>query len=206
MAITTYAELQTTIANFLDRSDLTSIIPTFIDLCEADMSRKIRHWRMEQRSTAELDTQYSALPADFLEPIRLSITGGSTYTLEMESQAQMSNRRMQNLDTGGRPRYYAMTDGKIEVYPSPDATYELEMVYHAKIPALADDATSNWVLSYHPDAYLYGALIHSAPYLVEDARTQIWSALYQSAVDGINIDNEKAKFGGSGHRMKIRSY
>lgn len=206
MAITTYAELQTAIANFLDRSDLTSIIPTFIDLCEADMSRKIRHWRMEQRSTAELDTQYSALPADFLEPIRLSITGGSTYTLEMESQAQMSNRRMQNLDTGGRPRYYAMTDGKIEVYPSPDATYELEMVYHAKIQALADDATSNWVLSYHPDAYLYGALIHSAPYLVEDARTQIWSALYQSAVDGINIDNEKAKFGGSGHRMKIRSY
>jgi len=206
MAITTYAELQTAIANFLDRSDLTSIIPTFIDLCEADMSRKIRHWRMEQRSTAELDTQYSALPADFLEPIRLSITGGSTYTLEMESQAQMSNRRMQNLDTGGRPRFYAMTDGKIEVYPSPDATYELEMVYHAKIPALADDATSNWVLSYHPDAYLYGALIHSAPYLVEDARTQIWSALYQSAVDGINIDNEKAKFGGSGHRMKIRSY
>jgi hypothetical protein len=206
MAITTYAELQTTIANFLDRSDLTSIIPTFIDLCEADMSRKIRHWRMEQRSTAELDTQYSALPADFLEPIRLSITGGSTYTLEMESQAQMSNRRMRNMDTGGRPRYYAMTDGKIEVYPSPDATYELEMVYHAKIPALADDATSNWVLSYHPDAYLYGALIHSAPYLVEDTRTQIWSALYQSAVDGINIDNEKAKFGGSGHRMKIRSY
>ena len=160
MAITTYAELQTAIANFLDRSDLTSIIPTFIDLCEADMSRKIRHWRMEQRSTAELDTQYSALPADFLEPIRLSITGGSTYTLEMESQAQMSNRRMQNLDTGGRPRFYAMTDGKIEVYPSPDATYELEMVYHAKIPALADDATSNWVLSYHPDAYLYGALFH----------------------------------------------
>jgi len=206
MAITTYAELQTAIANFLDRSDLTSIIPTFIDLCEADMSRKIRHWRMEQRSTAELDTQYSALPADFLEPIRLSITGNSTYTLEMESQAQMSNRRMQNLDTGGRPRFYAMTDGKIEVYPSPDATYELEMVYHAKIPALADDATSNWVLSYHPDAYLYGALIHSAPYLVEDTRTQIWSALYQSAVDGINIDNEKAKFGGSGHRMKIRSY
>ena len=206
MAITTYAELQTTIANFLDRSDLTSIIPTFIDLCEADMSRKLRHWRMEQRSTAELDTQYSALPADFLEPIRLSITGGSTYTLEMESQAQMSNRRMQNLDTGGRPRFYAMTDGKVEVYPSPDATYELEMVYHAKIPALADDATSNWVLSYHPDAYLYGALIHSAPYLVEDTRTQIWSALYQSAVDGINIDNEKAKFGGSGHRMKIRSY
>ena len=206
MAITTYAELQTAIANFLDRSDLTSIIPTFIDLCEADMSRKLRHWRMEQRSTAELDTQYSALPADFLEPIRLSITGGSTYTLEMESQAQMSNRRMQNLDTGGRPRFYAMTDGKVEVYPSPDATYELEMVYHAKIPALADDATSNWVLSYHPDAYLYGALIHSAPYLVEDTRTQIWSALYQSAVDGINNEGQSAKYGGSGLRMKIRSY
>ena len=35
MAITTYSELKTSIANFLDRDDLTSVIPDFISLAEA---------------------------------------------------------------------------------------------------------------------------------------------------------------------------
>ena len=66
MAITTYTELKTAVADFLNRDDLTSVAPTFISLAETDMQRRIRHWRMEKRSTAEIDTQYSAIPADFL--------------------------------------------------------------------------------------------------------------------------------------------
>ena len=62
------------------------------------------------------------------------------------------------------------------------------------------------MLEYFPDAYLYGSLIHSAPYLKDDARLQVWAALYQSAIDAINMSGEKAKFGGSGRRMKIRAY
>ena len=66
MALTTYAELKASIADFLNRDDLTSAIPDFITLAEADMQRRVKHWRQEKRSTAELDTQYSAIPADFL--------------------------------------------------------------------------------------------------------------------------------------------
>ena len=53
MAITTYAELQSSIADFLDRDDLTSVIPTFISLAEADMNRQIRHWRQEKRANGQ---------------------------------------------------------------------------------------------------------------------------------------------------------
>jgi hypothetical protein len=92
------------------------------------------------------------------------------------------------------------------VYPTPDTTYTVEMVYYSKIVPLDNINTSNWLLTYFPDAYLYGTLMHSAPYLGEDARMQVWSALYEKAIDGINADSDKAKFGGSGHRIKIRSY
>ena len=66
MALTTYDELKSSIADFLDRDDLTTVIPDFITLAETKMNREIRHWRMEKRATAVLDTQYSALPNDFL--------------------------------------------------------------------------------------------------------------------------------------------
>jgi hypothetical protein len=206
MAITTYAELKTSITDFLNRDDLDTVAPTFISLAEADLQRRVRHWRGEKRSTAEIDTQYSAIPADFVEAIRFYITGGDTRPLELISQAELLDRKFKNLNTSGQPAYYAITAGEIEVYPVPDATYTSELYYNSRIPALSDSTTTNWLLEYYPDAYLYGSLVHSAPYLKEDARLQTWAALYQNAVDAINAESESSKFGGSGRRLKIRSY
>jgi len=206
MPITTYAELKTNIADFLNRDDLTSVSSTFVSLAEADLNRQVRHWRQEKRSTAEIDTQYSAIPADMLEVIRFYITSGDTRPLELISQAEMLDRKFRNLNTSGQPAYYAVTAGELEVYPVPDGTYTSELYYFGKTPALSDSNTSNWILEHYPDAYLYGSLIHSAPYLKDDARIQVWAALYQSAIDSINQASEKAKFGGSGRRMKIRAY
>jgi len=45
MAITTYAELQSAITDFLNRDDLTAVAPTFISMAEANLGRDIRHWR-----------------------------------------------------------------------------------------------------------------------------------------------------------------
>jgi hypothetical protein len=206
MPITTYDELKAAIADFLNRDDLTAAVPNFISLAEANMQRKIRHWRQEKRSTAELDTQYSAIPADFLEAIRFYVTSGDTKPLELISQAEMLDRKRKNLNTSGSPSYYAITAGEIEVYPVPDGTYDVELYYFSRVPALSDAAPTNWLLEYFPDVLLYGALVHSAPYLKEDGRIQIWSALFQEAIDAINTSSEKAKFGGSGRRMKIRAY
>jgi hypothetical protein len=206
MPITTYAELKTNIADFLNRDDLTSVSSTFVSLAEADLNRQIRHWRQEKRSTASIDTQYSAIPADMLEVIRFYITSGDTRPLELISQAEMLDRKFRNLNTSGQPAYYAVTAGELEVYPVPDGTYTSELYYFGKTPALSDSNTSNWILEHYPDAYLYGSLIHSAPYLKDDARIQVWAALYQNAIDAINTESEKAKYGGSGRRMKIRNY
>ena len=206
MAITTYAELQTSIADFLNRDDLASVTTSFISLAEADMQRKVRHWRMEKRSTSELDTQYSAIPADFVKVIRFYITDNGTNPLELISQSDLLQLKEQSRNTAGTPRFYAFTAGELEVYPAPDGTYNVELYYVASIPALSDSNTSNWLLERYPDAYLYGSLVHSAPYLKDDARIQVWAALYQSAIDAINAESERSKYGGSGLRMKIRSY
>jgi hypothetical protein len=206
MALTTYDELKASIADFLNRDDLTSVIPDFITLAETAMNREVRHWRMEKRADANLDTQYTALPNFFLESIRMSLTTADTNTLEMVNAFQISNLRAQNLNTTGRPVNFAISDGSIEVFPTPDTSYTLEMLYYEKIDTLNSGNTSNWVLTNFPDAYLYGALVHSAPYLAEDARANTWAALYQKAINDINSESERSKTSGSGRRMKIRSY
>ncbi len=202
MSISTYAELQSAVADFLNRDDLASAVPTFIRLAEARFSRDLRHWRMETRSTAELDTQYSAIPSDFLQPIRLQITDAPTSEVAPISTAQMLQLRGDRNDRVGRPTNYALTAGGIELYPTPDLTYNASLVYYARIPALSASNTTNWLLNEAPDVYLYGALVHSAPYLKDDARIQIWEALLAQGINNLNTSSADAKYGGSGLVMK----
>ena len=206
MPIENYTELKSSIADFLNRDDLTSTIPSFIALAEANFNRKIRHWRQEKRSTAIVSAQYTAFPSDFMEPIRFSLTSDNTRRLEMVGQGTMMEMRENNKDTSGIPQFFAITDGSLELFPTPASDHTVEMVYYGKPAALSDSNATNWLLTYYPDAYLYGSLMHSAPYLADDGRIQIWAALLQAAIDGINQDSEEAKFNSAGQRIKIRSY
>jgi hypothetical protein len=205
MAITTYAELKSSIANWLNRDDLTAVIPDFIALAEADINRNVRHWRQEKRATATIDSRYSSLVGDYLEAIRFHLDVDER-PLSLISSFDMQQRRMNSGDTSGRPSSYCITGGQIEVYPTPDAGYTGELYYVSRTEALSDSNPSNWLLQYYPDVYLYGALIQSAPYLSEDQRAQTWAALYQSAISGIDAESQRAKFSGSGRRLQIRSY
>ena len=205
MSITTYATLQSAIADFLNREDLTASIPTFISLAEADMARRVRHWKMEARLVVSYDAQFEDIPSDWVETISLYLTDSDgPHQLDLISRADMMDRRYVSADTGGRPSFYAMSGGQFELYPTPDEAYPGELLYIQTIPALADDNTSNWLLTTAPDAYLYGALVHTAPYLKDDARIQVWAALYQSAIDSLNAASKKSKNSGVGLRMKIR--
>jgi len=205
VSITTYDELKSSIADFLNRDDLTAVIPTFISLAETDMNRKVRHWRMEDRAVALLDTRYTALPNDFIEAQRVMLTSPSVKRLEMITQGDLMDRRSVD-DTAKTPAYYTIVDGAFEVYPTPDQDYDLEIVYYERIKSLSSAISTNWMLEYNSDAYLYGSLLHAAPYLGEDQRAQVWASLYKNAIDAINLEDDKAKASGAAHRMRIRSF
>ena len=206
MAITTYDELKSSIAEWLNRSDLTSVIPTFISLAEADLNRKVRHWRMEKRSTASTSGQYLDLPSDWLELIRVKTTGSGTTPLDMLSQDDLAERRAWRNDISGNVSAYCITGGQLEFYPTPSDTQTVEITYYATLEALDDENATNWLLSSHPDVYLYSALLHAAPYLQDDPRVSVWGGLAQQAVSAANLESEKARYSGAGIRMKLRSF
>jgi len=206
MAITNYTNLQTTIADFLNRDDLTASIPTFIQLAEAGINRAIRHWKMEARSSGQQSAgdQYMQIPTDWLETIRLHLTGNGTSAVTLTSRASMADIRAKNEDVSTvAPYYYTHADGQFELYPTPVEQTDFELLYYQKIPDLASN-TTNWLLSDAPDVYLYGSLLHSAPYLAEDARVAVWAQMYSAAVQNVNNASEQARYSGSGMTLKVR--
>lgn len=207
MTISTYAELKEQVADTLNRASMINDVPAFIRLAEAQMNREIDHWRREKRSEGEIDTRYSTLPADWRSPVRLSvITAGGPREIEPAGQSEMLDMRTSTGDAAGVPKYYAISAGSLELYPTPSAAFEIQMIYRAGIPALSDTNTTNWLLDEAPDAYLYGTLMQTAPWLREDERMAMWASLYAQSIQSINTDSERAKYGGTGLRMKIRSF
>lgn len=206
MPITTYTDLKTSVASWLNRDDLTSVIPDFISLAEAGINRDLRHYKMIERADATLDSRYVQMPTDWMETVRFSITSGNTYRLELVSRDDMLEYRQKTADASGRPRFYANIGDTIEVFPTPDADYTMQLQYYAKTPALSDSNASNWLLLDAPDVYLYGTLIQSAPYLQDDARTQTWAALYAAALQSLQKASDDTRFAGSGLRMRVTSY
>jgi hypothetical protein len=192
MAISSYTNLLDAVANWLGgRTDLTSRIPEFITLCEAKLNRELFVRQMETRSTTILDTtddepEFVDLPSDFqsMRRIRLSSVTGKPC-LEFKSGTQMDEYRYGTSNVSAQPRYFTIMGTEMELAPTPDANYTIEMVYRKNIPALATNST-NWLLTLAPDVYLYGALLESAPYIKEDERINTWGLGFRTALDGLN--------------------
>jgi hypothetical protein len=205
MALTNYTGLKASIADFLNRDDLTSVIPDFVALAEAQINRDVRHWRMEARSSGQQDPadEYMQIPADWVETIRLHLTGTGTSVVNLVSRDAMADKRAAQENAAGTPRMYTHANGQFQLFPTPDATTNFELLYYQKIPSLITN-TDNWLLLEAPDVYLYGALLHSAPYLAEDARLAVWAQLYSAAIQRLNQTSEDAMFSGSGLTLKVR--
>ena len=192
MALDTFSGLKTTIADYLNRDDLTSIIPSFITLAEAKFNRKLRVRQMVKRATATLDTQYFAFPADFLQAKEFQLNTNPITYLQYVTQNQGDYSSSTQYISVGKPQFYTIIGTQIQVIPTPDTGYTGELTYYGKIPALSDSNTSNWLLVYAPDLYLYGALLEAAPYLKDDERLATWSTLYTNSLGDIEVADQRA--------------
>lgn len=204
MSISTFDELKTAIADWLLRDDLTSAIPTFIQLAEAQFNREIRDYRMIKRADASIDSEYSAIPSDWAENIRFQLNTSPITTLEFVTADQAAEEKIA-FSAAGQPKFFTMIGDEFQVVPAPDTTYTGELTYYSKISALSDSNTSNWLLTNAPDVYLYGALIQSAPYLQDDSRVSTWIGLYTQARDGLRVSSDRARIGSSSLRMRPKA-
>lgn len=204
MNFTTYAGLQSAIADELNRTDLTTSIPGFIALSEAQTERRLRVRDMLTRATLSIGAEFVSMPADLLETrsIRLDTSNKDKVvflTIDEAEEAE-SNAGV------GKPAHYTVTGNEFQFIPAPDVAYSARLMYYAKIPRLSNTTTSNWLLEKHPDIYFYGALLNSAPYLKDDARITVWGEFYQAAIDDLLIADDRARSASAGLKATARAF
>jgi len=196
MALSTYSDLKTAIANFLARDDLTTQIPDFIRLAEARMSRELDTRSMEKRATATTvaGDGFISLPTDLREIRNVQLNTDPVKTLEYYTM-QMLNTHYSGQGQG-KPKGYSIVGVEIALKPIPDAAYTLEIVYGESLDALSDTNTNNTILTRHPDAYLYGSLMNAYTFLMDETRATQYDTLFSRIMREIIIDTEKARYGG----------
>lgn len=182
--------------------------PTFVQFFEAQINRSLFVRQMESRATTTIDTSSSepemiSLPSDFqsMRRVRLSSVTGKPH-LDFKAGTQLDEYRTSTGNTANQPAYFTIFGSEMELAPTPDSNYTIEMVYRANVPALASNST-NWLLTLAPDLYLYGSLLHSAPYIKEDGRLQTWASGYSTALDGLNNLGLTSTFNAGPMQMRV---
>ncbi|NCW70441.1 MAG: hypothetical protein EBV86_18125 [Marivivens sp.] len=206
MALTTYAELKSSVGDWLNRTDLTTVIADFVSLAEAQIERQLRTRQMIVRATASIGTEYSAVPADFLETKSLKLNTNPVTALQFETVDSLDSLSNTTYLSSGKPLYFSIVGGQIRVLPIPDTEYTAELVYYAKLTKLSVTNTTNWLLTQAPDVYLYGSLLQAAPYLQDDARIPVWSSLYQAGLDQLQIADDRGSTSGGALMARARTF
>lgn len=195
MSITNYTDLQTSIAGWLKRSNLTDRIPDFIALAEAQLNRDLRSRQMAATYSRTTDQNIISLPDDYLAAEKLELDGRTLDYIDRYAadSGQLSNATNNRYTVIGNAVWLLTQVAKPSVFT---------LYYYQRITPLSASEPQNWLIEDAPDAYLYGSLLQAEPYLKNDQRIAIWGSKYQSVIDTMNATNATARTSGSALRMR----
>ncbi len=206
MALSTYSELKTSVADWLNRSDLTTNIPDFITLAEKRINRDliIRSMELRNKLATAADKRFYNFPHLYLHMRNIQLNTNPVTPLEFISLEMLD--RLYGSDTTGKPKAYSIVGDEIQLAPIPDGTYTLEVAHYASFTPLGDGSagtvTTNWLTRNAPDLILYGSLLEAEPFLKNDERVPLWLSAYNNAVSKLTDADERDRHSGSTMRVR----
>jgi hypothetical protein len=201
MAISTYSELNTAVANWLDRDDLTDRIPEFIALCEARFNRLLRIRAMEYKQTASTvaGQRNLALPAGFIQMRNLQMNASPIVPMQYVTPEIYD--RLYGSTSTGTPEMYTIIADEMQLGPIPASIQTIEMLFYKKFDALTSAASTNWMIINAPDVYLYGCLLEAEPFIMNDPRVQLWATAFKQSISDMQEQDNKDRHSGSALRV-----
>ncbi len=203
MALTTYTELKVSVADWLNRTDLTSQIADFITLAEKNIYRVLRVRDMESALSVVMASGVAAMPSDFLKLKVAYIDGSPINTLVVKSLHNLYEE-YPTRSVHGKPDFIANNVNNFEFAPFPDTNYTLKGTYYARPDALSASNETNFLITNYPDLILYGSLIEAIGLTGDTDRLQEWAAKYENALNSIKREEKQQRTSGSPLRSVAR--
>lgn len=211
MTLSTYTELQASVADFLHRTNLTAQVVDFIALAESEINTDMRLRLMESDETLTLASGATtvALPARYSEPIRLDIVIAGQDNRELKYLTPQQMVIEATTGSACEPDFWTINGANLQ-FPAPaDRAYSL-LFRMLKDFDIASTST-NALLTKYPGIYLYGALLQAAPYMVNDQRIPTWATMYSNLVAKANkkeartrvLTTLRTELPGTGRRTNI---
>jgi hypothetical protein len=184
-----YDTLLVSIGQWLDRADLSTMIPKFVEMAHRQFNRTL--FPMDRETMFEdTVTDGYVLPADIYQLKSIEIVDDDDTPMEQVPYATLKAEAEYEC----RPARFAIHVGRLYVSPQPEDGATMKIAYTARIPMLGTFQASNWLLEKHPDAYIYGALLQATAFLdATDPRISLWSAALERTIAEIEDTGIKAR-------------
>ena len=202
MALANYADLGTSVAAWTHRSDLTSIIPDFVTMAEARIARDLRLRKQITTSTLTTvaATQSVALPTDWLEFENVSVA--------LTPERQLTYVPIEHMDSiypsgsgNSSPIVYTIEGDNILFGPVPDTAYTVNIVYYSRFASLITSST-NWLMTNHPNIYLFAVLIEAYTYLQDKEQSGVYAQRYMQELAQLQFVDDRSARSGSALRVR----
>lgn len=183
MALDTYTNLQASILSWAHRTGdatLTAMLPDFITLCEARISRDLKPigGEFEVELAMVPNSRYVAVPALFQYPINLWL---KAWLPRQQLTWLLPEQMPAYTNVPSYPQYWAI-DGKNIAFDVPaQSAFPFDFRYAGDL-VLSDANPTNYTFSRYPDLYLWGSLVELCTFTEEDARISLFEQRYQEAL------------------------
>lgn len=194
MALSTYADLQSAVSNWLKRSDLTNYVGDLITLGETWIYRHARTREMETALSVTIASGVAALPNDFIALKNARIE--SAHKNLSIRPAEWIYDQFPNRSATGIPGYVAVEGSNLIFGPATDSTYTISGTYYANLGAVADSAHA--LFTNNPDLYLFAALSEAELFIKNDPRSAIWMAKRDQILMDVNGQAQESRFSQAG--------
>lgn len=190
--ITSYATLQTAIADYLAQGDLTGFIPNFIQNAENKLYRTLNLRNEETALSVSVSSGVGPVPSDFKALKFAYVNESPIQKLEWMPIDWLYEKYP--LRSGASTPCFMSRDGANFVFGPHAKDFTLSGIYYAKQDPLRTTDPS-WYVTNAPELLLYGSLLEAIPFIkdVDSGRVQIWRQFYQDALDSVEVEQRNAE-------------
>lgn len=194
MALGTIDDIKASVADWLNRSDLTAQIDDFITMAIEEAYRKLNIPFIDQVyvhtiTSTDQTNKYFDLPEKNMNVV--SVTDSNGRSIEAVTFEDYRG----HLNSSGRPLVYSSVGNNIYIGPNPSEsevfTLNLENAY----------SNASQLVQTMPEVLLMGALMFGCTYLKDDNRGQMFKAKFYEGIE----DRNRRGTGGAG-RSRITDH